>query len=107
MLIYKFLENNNSFCISKSLKNVVTVYNNTRHRTTLFKPIEIFFSKDEEQFKKIILNNLNSSNNYYTDISLFNINDYILLFNNFKSKYIKNKKSYILEKSNIKKTFLK
>ena len=103
MLICKYLENPNSFDICKNLDIVVSVYNNTKHRTTLYKPIEVFYSKDEKLFEKIKFNTINNSKNYSIHISLFNINDYVLVFNNFKSKFIKNKNCYILEKSNIKK----
>ena len=103
MLICKYLENPNSFDIYKNLDIVVSVYTNTKHRTTFYKPIEVFYSKDEKLFEKIKFNTINSSKNYSIDISFININDYVLVFNNFKSKFIKNKNCYILEKSNIKK----
>lgn len=45
-----------------------------------------------------------SSKNYYNDeYFVFNINDPILLFNNFESTYNKKNNIFILEKSKIKK----
>ena len=48
MLICKYLENKQKFNLENSLKLVVDVYNDTKHRTTLFTPNEIFNCLDEE-----------------------------------------------------------
>lgn len=101
MQIYK---NKNKFNICSALKLVVESCNNCKHCTTKFKPIEIFFSHDDNLFKIVKANTICSSKNYYTDVHfIFNINDPILLFNNFDKTYKKKNNMLILEKSKIKK----
>ena len=96
MQIYK---NKNKFNICSALKLVVESCNNCKHCTTKFKPIEIFFSHDDNLFKIVKANTICSSKNYYTDVHfIFNINDPILLFNNFDKTYKKKNNMLILEK---------
>ena len=47
------------------------------------KPIDVFYSHDSKLFEEVKTNTLNSSKNYNIDLSIFKINDQILLFNNF------------------------
>ena len=103
MLICKFLENKKYFDILSSLNYVVSVYNDTKHRSTLYKPNEVFFIDDPKLFEKVKFKILNTSKNYIATENLFKINDSVLIFNNFNSHFIKNKECYYLEKSKLKK----
>ena len=103
MLISKYLENPKSFNLASSLNYVVNVYNDTKHRSTLFKPNDIFYSDDPKLFKLVKNNILSNSKNYISNEKLFERNDSVLIFNNFNSHFIKNKNCYILDKAEIKK----
>ena len=85
---------------------MVDIYNDTKYRTTLYKPNEIFNCSDEEILGTVKKNTPNTSKNYNSDIKIFNKDDSILLFNNFESNFIKKRKDFILEKSKIKKKIL-
>ena len=106
MLICKYLENKQKFNLENSLKLMVDIYNDTKYRTTLYKPNEIFNCSDEEILGTVKKNTPNTSKNYNSDIKIFNKDDSILLFNNFGSNFIKKRKVFILEKSKIKKKIL-
>ena len=82
-----------------SLKYVVNSHNNIKHRTTY----EVFYSENEELFKEVKENTLKSSKNYFNDEDIFNINDPILLYNNFERVFNKKHNFYILNKSKIQK----
>lgn len=98
-LICKYLENRNKFNLCNALKFVLESYNNCKHSTTKFKLIEIFFCNDDILFKNVKENTMCSIKNYYTDEYLvFDINDPILLFNNFELTYNKKNNMFILEK---------
>ena len=60
-LICRYLENSNKFNLINSLNEVVIIYNNSVHRTTKFKLINIFKSEDEETLKLIFENTINSN----------------------------------------------
>ena len=62
---------------------MVDAYNITKHRTTLYKPNEIFNCWYEEILEKVKKNTLNTSKNYNSDIKMFNKEYSILLFNKF------------------------
>lgn len=51
-LICKYLENTKKFNLHISLIHVVDTLNHTKHYTTKFKPIDIFYSEDLSLFKK-------------------------------------------------------
>ena len=63
-----------SFDIIKALDIVIKKYNNHFHSTTKFPPNQIFFSNDENLFKKVLENmknsfkNINSENNNFRKI---------------------------------------
>ena len=88
--------------IEHALKYVVDNYNNNYHSTIKFSPIKVFFSEDVELFNKVKENAINSSKNYDINLSLFEKNDYVLLFNKFHLKALRNKNIKILEKSKVK-----
>ena len=88
-LVCKYLENKEKFNLVNSLNEVVTIYNSMRHRTTKYKTITIFNCEDESFIQKVFENTINSSKNYYSDLSLFKPNDTVLLFNNIDLTYVK------------------
>ena len=64
MLICKYLENKQKFNLENSLKLMVDIYNDTKYRTTLYKPNEIFNCSDEEILGTVKKNTPNTSKNY-------------------------------------------
>ena len=52
-LICIYLENKDKFNLKNSLKKLVFIYNNSTHRTTLYKPVDIFYTNDSNLFEKI------------------------------------------------------
>ena len=101
-LICKYLENSKKFNLIFSLNEVISIYNETIHRTTKLKPKTIFYSEDENIFKQVFENTINSQKNFDVDINLLNINDTVLIFNNIDINYIKKSNIFILDKSRIK-----
>ena len=74
-LICRYLENSNKFNLINSLNEVVIIYNNSAHRTTKFKPINIFNCEDEKTLKLVYENTINSNKNYDIDVNLLKINN--------------------------------
>ena len=72
-----------------SLNKVVIIYNNSIHRTTKFKPINILNCEDEKTLKLVFENTINSNKKYDVDVNLLKINDTVLIFNNTDIKFIK------------------
>ena len=103
LLICKYLENTKNFDLVNSLKIVINVINNSKHRTTKNIPKDKFYSNDEELFKIVKFNTINSFKNYKSELIELKENDNIVIFNNFDKIYRKKDKLYILEKSKIKK----
>ena len=68
---------------------MISVYNDTKHRSILYKPNELFFRDDPNLFEKVKVNILNTSKNYNATENLFKVNDSVLIF-----------QCYYLEKSN-------
>ena len=101
-LVCKYLEDKEKFSLNNSLNFVVNSYNNIKHRATRFKPNDIYFSEDEQLFKIVKENTLKFSKNYFNDEDLFDINDPILLYNNFEREFSKKNNFYILNKAKIK-----
>ena len=71
-------EDNESFYIIKALDNVIKKYNNHVHNIAKFPSTQIFFSNDENPFKKV-LENIKKS---FKNINIDNIN-LILMINEF------------------------
>ena len=90
------------FKIENTLNLIVNIYNNTIITKTKYKPYDIYYSDDENLFKEVKENTLKSFKNYYSIEALFNINDPVLVFNNFEKSYNKKKVS-LLSKSKLKK----
>ena len=68
-----------SFDIIKALDIVIKKYNNHVHSTTKFPPNQIFFSNDENLFKKVLENMKNSFRSINRDNINFKINEKCLL----------------------------
>ena len=66
---------------------MVETYNNEMHWIT-----------KKNHFKEVSENTLNSSKNYMMDSIIFNKYNYVLIFNNFDSNYIKKRNITILRK---------
>ena len=98
----KFLENSKKFNLIYSLTEVVSSYNNTTHKTTKYKPFTIFYNGDENIYKEVSENKVNSHKNYEVEVNLLNINDTVLIFSNIDIKYVKKSNTFVLGKSRIK-----
>ena len=101
-LICKFLENSKKFILIYSLKEVISSYNNTTHKTAKYKPVTIFYNGNENIYKEVFENRVNSQKNYEVDVNLLKINDTALIFNNIDINYVKKSNTFALEKSRIK-----
>ena len=79
LLICKYLENIKNFDLVNSLKNLINVINNSKHRTTKNIPKDIFYSIVEELFKIVKFNTINSSKNYKSELIELKENDNITI----------------------------
>ena len=59
-LLAKYLDDKENFNIIQANNEILFNYNNTVHSTTLYKPIEIFFTSSPDLLKEVYLNTLNS-----------------------------------------------
>ena len=101
MLICNYIEDETNFNLSEALNKVVYIYNNTRHKAIKYKPIDIFYSSGKNLFSIIKENTISSSKNYNVKEDFLEVNDLVLLYNNFSFNYIKKNGYKILEKSKI------
>ena len=51
-----YVDDPDNFEIKQSLELIIKKYNNHTHSSTKYTPNEIFYSKDEELFKKVLEN---------------------------------------------------
>ena len=81
-----YCDNIESFDIIKALDIVIKKYNNHVHSTTKFTPNQIFFSNDENLFKKVLENMKASFKRINSDNINFKNNEKCLLKTKFKIK---------------------
>ena len=60
-VILKYSENSNDFNLKDSLLEAVNIHNHNTHTTTYYKPIDIINNNDDEEIKKIVLENIKKS----------------------------------------------
>ena len=102
-LIAKFIENIKNFNLESSLKLVVNNYNRTVHSVTKFQPNEVFYSTDNELFKKVYNNIIDYYNKTQKNNVSYSINSKCILNNNIIKSNKKVKNRIILLKNAIKK----
>ena len=102
-LIVKYIENVKKFNLDLSLKIVVNNYNRTVHSVTKFQPNEIFYSTDNELFKKVYNNILDYYNKTQKNNFSYSINTKCLLNNNIIKSKKKVKNKIMLLNNSIKK----
>ena len=92
-----YCDNPDNFDIKESLDIVIKKYKNHIHSTTKYSPNEIFYSKDEDLFRKVLDNIKNSFKIRVNVYKNFEENEKFLLNKKFKiKKKFKNNKEGIL-----------
>ena len=79
-----YADNPDSFNIKENLEIVIKKYNNHIHSTTKFSPNQIFYSDDEDLFKKVLTNIKNSFKYIGKDFMNFKIKEKCLLIKKIK-----------------------
>ena len=102
-LYCRYNDNPGNFDINQSLEFIIKKYNSHIHSSTRYTPNEIFYSKDEELFKKVLGNIKESFKNKFGEQN-FEDNEKCLLNKKFKiKKFYKNEHPGILIYDKIKK----
>ena len=102
-LICNFIENSNNFNLELELKKVVLNYNKTLHKVTKFCPIEIFFSSDNELYKKVYNNVLEFYSKSQKNNIVYKVGEKCFLMNNIITTNKKIDDYILLELNKIKK----
>ena len=82
-LLALYLENIVEFNLETAIVKVMNIYNKAIHKVTKYSPNEIFYSHDENLFKKVHENILDFFNKNQKKESIFKSNEKCLLLNNF------------------------
>ena len=78
------MEDKKDFSIYTILPDIIEIYNNNIHSSTLFKPKELFYTNDKNIINIVIKNIKNSRRKNKKEIEGFKINTKCLLCENFE-----------------------
>ena len=78
-LLIDKLTKKDKYNIKIAIINVVFSHNNTTNRTTKYKPIELFYNKDDIILNEAINNTIKSQKNINKKLKVLNINSFVLI----------------------------
>ena len=99
-----YSDDNENFDLKQCIDIVIKKYNNHKHRSTKYTPNEIFYSKDEELYSKVLDNIKSIFNSFKYENANFKENEKCLLKCKFIiKKFFKEKKDGVLTVDKVKK----